>query len=378
MSTVLEAPQPQTDDLVSAVRTLDKAYQKWVNTDDDSEFPPTLVKAISVVAAIVTTGFPKDDRLVSLFLACANLATAFQDVLNEKPGSARTTVAAIESVCKFLDAHESQEEAPQQSVASLLAEWKNQPNRYLWVARQFGEYDADQDIWRGPFFNRAGVPMADRIEKEAASPGSVLGEGFTPNHQAVKNARIKAAALAQLQNLQAGLFRPEGGAVPEKASVLDQLKDGQYPDVISRVSKVPLSEVLKIAADNGIAVSSRDEDLGRAALESFSDPIAEASGYVKPSYDESLVPDDFADDDDDEPFGAESPEETTDDLAGVPMAQSEPGKITSAELEQFTLDYLSENEDATTQDILIAAVETTGKSVSRQMLTPILKKIRGV
>lgn len=376
MSTVLEAPQPQTDDLVSAVRTLDKAYQRWVNTDDDSEFPPTLVKAISVVAAIVTTGFPKDDRLVGLFLACANLATAFQDVLNEKPGSARTTVTAIESVCKFLDAHESQEEAPQQSVASLLTEWKNSPNRYTWIARQFGEYDADNDIWRGPFFNRAGVPMADRIEKEAASPGSILGEGFTPNHQAVKNARIKAAALAQLKNLQAGLFRPEGGAVPEKASVLDQLKDGQYPDVISRVSKVPLSDVLKIAADNGIKVSSRDEDLGRAALEASSDPIAEASGYVKPSYDDT-VPDDFADDDDDQPFDVDTTEETTDDLAGVPMASSEPGKITSAELEQFTLDYLSENEDATTQDILIAAVETTGKSVSRQMLTPILKKLRG-
>lgn len=376
MSTVLESPQTHTDDLVSAVRTLDKAYQKWLATDDDSEFPPTLVKAISVVAAIVTTGFPKDDRLVSLFLACANLATAFQDVLNEKPGSARTTVAAIENVCKFLDAHESQEEAPHQSVASLLTEWKNQPNRYVWIARQFGEYDADQDLWRGPFFNRAGVPMADRIEKEASSPGSVLGEGFTPNHQQVKNARIKAAALAQLANLQAGLFRPEGGAVPEKASVLDQLKDGQYPDVISRVSKVPLSEVLKVAADNGLTVSSRDDDLGRAALESFSDPVAEASGFVKPSFD--TVPDDFADDsDDDQPFDVDTTAETTDDLAGVPMAQSEVGKITSAELEQFTLDYLSENEDATTQDILIAAVETTGKSVSRQMLTPILKKLRG-
>jgi hypothetical protein len=374
MSTVLESPQTHTDDLVSAVRTLDKAYQKWLSTDDDSEFPPTLVKAISVVAAIVTTGFPKDDRLVSLFLACANLATAFQDVLNEKPGSARTTVAAIDSVCKFLDAHESQqEEAPQQSVASLLAEWKNQPNRYVWVARQFGEYDADQDIWRGPFFNRAGVPMADRIEKEAASPGSVLGEGFTPNHQAVKNARIKAAALSQLANLQAGLFRPEGGAVPEKASVLDQLKDGQYPDVISRVSKVPLSDVLKIAADNGITVSSRDDDLGRAAAESFSDPIAEASGFVKPSFD--TAPDDFADDD--QPFDVDTTDETTDVLAGVEMVQTEPAKLSSSELEQFTLDYLSENEDATAQDILIAAVETTGKSASRQMLSPILKKLRG-
>ena len=376
MSTVLESPQTHTDDLVSAVRTLDKAYQKWLATDDDSEFPPTLVKAISVVAAIVTTGFPKDDRLVSLFLACANLATAFQDVLNEKPGSARTTVVAIDSVCKFLDAHESQqEEAPSQSVSSLLAEWKNQPNRYTWVARQFGEYDADQDIWRGPFFNRAGVPMADRIEKEAASPGSVLGEGFTPNHQAVKNARIKAAALSQLANLQAGLFRPEGGAVPEKASVLDQLKDGQYPDVISRVSKVPLSEVLKVAAANGITLTSRDDDLGRAALESFSDPLAEAAGFVKPTYDTDAAPDDFADDDDDQPFDVDA---TSDVLAGVEMVQAEPGKITSAELEQFTLDFLSDNEDATTQDILIAAVETTGKSVSRQMLTPILKKLRGV
>lgn len=377
MSAVLEATQPQTDDLVSAVRLLDKAYQKWLSTDDDSEFPPTLVKAISVVAAIVTTGFPKDDRLVSLFLSCANLATAFQDVINEVPGSARTTVAAIESVCKFLDAHESQEDAPQQSVASLLAEWKNQPNRYLWVARQFGEYDADADIWRGPFFNRAGVPLPNLIEKEAASAGSVLGENFQPSAQAVKNARIKAAALKQLANLQAGLFRPEGGAVPEKASVLDQLRDGQYPDVIARVSKVPIADVLRIAKENGITPTTRDEDLGRAALEAFSDPIAEASGFVKPSYDDQ-VPDDFADDDDNHPFDVDNTEETTDDLAGVPIAQTiEPGKLTTAELEQFTLDYLSEHESATAQDVLIAAVETTGKSASRQMLTPILKKIRG-
>lgn len=359
------------DDLVGAVRTLDKVFTRWQKSTDD-DFPPDLVSAISAVCTIVTTGFPSDNRLVNLYMACIGLATAFQDVLTEERGSARRCVAAVEQVVKFLDNFETADEKPVRSVKSMLDEWKKEPLRYQWIAREFGEYDPDDDLWRGPFFNRNGIPQVDRIEKEAATPGSILGDGYVPQTQAMRNARIRSEALKSLSNIQAGLFRPEGGAKPEKASVLELLQDGQFPDVVSRIKGVPLSDVLQVAKDHNIRVQDRDSILSQAAAESHSDPIAESMGYVKPSYD----PDDLDqfDDDDDEPFDVDTTDESL--MGTVERESTDTGPITESELSDFVLTYLSENEGATVHDVLAAAVETTGKSVSRDMLSPIMKRVR--
>jgi len=373
LMSVADAVEPQIDDLVEAVKTLDKAYLRWTKSKDD-DFPEYLATICAGISCLVTTGFPKDDRLVGLYTSCIALAAAYQGVLEENPGSELALIGAIESVRKHLDTIEQEDEAPVQSVASMLSEWKGSPLRYQWVAKAFGEYDGDEDKWRGPFFNGNGVPRQDLIEKEAATPGSVLGENYRPASIRLKAERMRAAALKRLQGLQAGLFRPEGGAKPEKATVLEMLQDGQYADVISRVKKVPLSEVLEIAKANGVTVASRDDVLGRAALESQADPKLEALGYVKPSYDD---PDDLPlDDDDDQPFDVDTTVESDPfDIDDEPVMVSQ--KITPEELSEFVLQYLAENEDASMHDILGAAVTSTGKDVSRQMLTPILKKLRG-
>lgn len=361
----------QVEPLVVAVRALDKAFARWWKSKDDEDFPPELVSAISVVCSLVTTSFPKDDRLMDLYLCCLKLANAFQSVIEEEPNSERAVIGNIELVVKHLDTIEQEEEAPQQSVSSMLAEWKNSSQKYLWVARAFGSYDADEDKWEGPFFAR-GIPDQRKIDRESDEPGSVLGEGYKPKSSQLKAARIKADAMKQLANLQAGLFRPEGGVKPEKATVLEMLQDGQYPDVISRVKGVSVNEVLAVAKEHGIAVSTRETDLGSAALESSSDPIAEARGYVKPSFDDS---DDLSDDDDypddDQPFDVDA----TADVESEPVRVA--SKITTQELEDFTLSFLAENNDATMHEILGAAVTQTGKDVSRQMLAPILKKLKG-
>lgn len=377
MTAVAEA-EPLVDDLVVAVRTLDQAYEHWVRHSKDDDFPPTLVKAVGVVCTLVTTGFPKDDRLIGLFMSCCTLAQAYQDVLQESPGSARRLVECIEAVVKFLDSVEQHEEVPVQCVASMLKDYGQASQRYIWVAKAYGEYDVEDDIWRGPFFSRTGIANQSLIDKEAAAPGSVLGENYQPQSHKVKTARIKAAAMKQLANLQAGLFRPEGGKVPEKASVLELLQDGQFADVIARVKGVTESEVIRIATENGIKVEYRDSVLDRASNESSSNPLAEARGYQKPRFD---VAEDFEEYDDEL-------DAATDDIPADPdQAESDPmdidttpvvtEKMTSEELTEFALQMLSEDDAVTAHEILAAAVTATGKTASRQMLTPILKSLKG-
>jgi hypothetical protein len=256
--------EPKTDSLIEAVRCLDKAFSIWEKSPDEDEFSPNLLSSAATVAAIVTTGFPKDDRLVQLYLASARLAGALQDVYLEVDGSPRRLLAEIEAVITHLNAVEVETEAPAISVKALLEEFKGQSQRYMWIAKQSGEYDADKDLWSGPFFSKTGVPRGDLIEKEGQQPGSVLGENYRPISARLKAERVRAAAMKQVANLQAGLFRPEGGAVKEKATVLEMLQEGQYPDVIARVKGVPLNEVLRVAADNGIKPKSREDDLQQA------------------------------------------------------------------------------------------------------------------
>ena len=374
MSTVCDAP-PLADDLVVAVRTLDKAFEHWVRDSKDDDFPPVLVKAVGVVCTLVTTGFPQDDRLVGLFMSCCTLASAYQDVLQESPGSARRLVECIESVVKFLDSVEQHEEIPVQSVASMLKDYGQASQRYIWVAKAYGEYDIESDIWRGPFFSRTGIANQALIDKEASAPGSVLGENYQPQSHKVKTARIKAAAMKQLASLQAGLFRPEGGKVPEKASVLDLLQDGQFPDVIARVKGVTVAEVVRVATENGVKVEYRDSVLDRASLEASSDPMAEARGYQKPRFDEAEDFEQYDDDPADVPIDPVEPDEP--DPMDIDTSPVVTEKMTSEELTEFALQMLSEDDEVTAHDILAAAVTATGKTASRQMLGPILKNLKG-
>ena len=367
---VAEATEPKVDDLVSAVRTLDRAHRKWQNSDED-RFPEYLVAACGAVSVLVTSGFPKDDRLIGLFLASVNLANSYQAVLLEEDGSERGLMAAIEKTTAHLDSIDAADEAPPQSAASMMVDWKTAPQRYTWIARAFGEYDADADLWSGPLFAKNGTPRQDLIDKEVETPGSVLGDNYRPASQRLKVERLRTAAMKQLANIQAGLFRPEGGAVPEKATVLEMLQDGQFADVIAKVKRVSIAEVLEIARANGIAVSNREEVLSRASNEAHSNPMAEARGYKKPSFDDDPA-DDFYDDDQD--LDVDTTEDPLDVIANEPPRVA--GKITKEELSEFVLGFLSENPEASQHDILAAAVTTTGKDVSRQMLTPILKQLK--
>jgi len=363
-------PVPQPDNLVLAVRTLDKCFQRYLRSDSD-EFPAELISSISVVCALVTTSFPKDDNLVQLFLSCTQLAGAFQDVMNEEPGSARTCIARVEDVLRFLEAAESDQSPPPQSVKSMLADFGASPMRYQWVANAFGDIDPDTEKWTGPFFTRNGQVNVSAIEKEALTPGSVLGDDFKPLGQQRKQARIKAAAIRQLGQLQAGLFRPEGGLKPEKATVLEMLQEGQYVDVIARVKGVTVVAVVETARQNGIKVVDRELELSKAANDASSDPMAEATGYKKPTYEPD---DDFGDADDDDTDDTADDVELIEDEDAI---ETSPTEMTNAELEEFALGFLAEHPNASAHEILATAVEETGKSVRRQMLTPILRSLKG-
>jgi hypothetical protein len=376
MSAVCEV-EPEVDNLVLAVRALDKSYQRYLRSDGD-DLPQELITAISVVCALVTTSFPKDDNLVHLFLSCTQLAGSFQDVMNEEPGSASKCLARVEDVLKFLEAAESDQSPPPQSVKSMLTEFGAASMRYQWVAAAFGDIDPETEKWTGPFFTRNGQVNIAAIEKEAANPGSVLGDDFKPLGQQRKQARIKAAAIRQLNQLQAGLFRPEGGLKPEKATVLEMLQEGQYVDVIARVKGVTVGAVTEIARQNGIKIADRELDLSIAANDASSDPMAEAAGYQKPTYEPG---DEESDHDYDSDFDDDQVDDTPDEVESIDDdengLQSAPTEMTHAELEEFALGFLAENPNASAHEILATAVEETGKSVRRQMLTPILRSLKG-
>jgi hypothetical protein len=106
--------------------------------------------------------------------------------------------------------------------------------------------------------------------------------------------------------------------------------------------------------------------------------MAEASGYQKPTYEPG---DEESDHDYDSDFNDDQVDDTPDEVESIDdddnALQSSPTEMTHAELEEFALGFLAENPNASAHEILATAVEETGKSVRRQMLTPILRSLKG-
>jgi hypothetical protein len=362
-----------TEDLVSAVKVLDQLWTRWEDSGVD-QMPEYLRDAINVVCTITCSDFPTDKRLISLFLACVKLAEEWQTVLEdtEDRPPKKTFFTAVENVLSHLEAINVSEEAPIRSVASLLKEYGNAPQRWNWIARDFGQYNADTDEWSGPFYGRNGIIRQDLIEKEAEKPGSVLPADFQTLDQSAKNARAKSEALRRLAQLQTGLFRGDDLSIRETASVLDMLQEGQFPDVIARVKGIPLSKVIAEADLHGIPVASRDDVLNDAAKASFSRPMDEARGYELESEFDPVFDDDDADDDAEmatEPAVESDPYQIDD--------ATEPEKLSRDELDNFVMQYVSENPEATAIEILQASAAETGKVCTPQAVRASLSRIRG-
>lgn len=106
--------------------------------------------------------------------------------------------------------------------------------------------------WVGPFFDSRGVVLASKIREEAEKPGSVIPSDWVhPTEQA----RLDKVTEANRNRLT----RVQGRATDNtpKEDPLKLLKDGQYADVVAKVCKMPLDDVIELANENGIEVSSR-------------------------------------------------------------------------------------------------------------------------
>lgn len=102
-----------------------------------------------------------------------------------------------------------------ESVNELLADFGNDPNRFLWVAQAYGECDDESERWKGIFFLPSGNPNIELIEQEAAEPGSVIADDFkTPNQQRLQK-QMAAEAEAQAERaaeVEAGRAEAESEA----------------------------------------------------------------------------------------------------------------------------------------------------------------------
>lgn len=362
--------------LVESVKHMDRAYAKWESSDSD-EFPRYLWDAVNVVCTMVTTGFPRNDDLISLFQSCMTLANEWQKVLageihrDGKPLDSFFT--AMRGVREQLDAAENPADLAVRRVADLLKEYGTSPLRWTWVAREFGEYDADTDRWSGVFFGRAGQVLQHKIEEEARNPGSVLPEDFTPPSIQKRRELAKAEAAARLAQLQAGLSRDEPKEDPETIESL--LKEGQYPDVVARVKKVSLDEVLKVATTLGITVRNREMDLEAAALNSLNDPKREAilEGMSSTPRPAESIPGDS------EPPSSDESEVDYEDVYDLEEA-SEPQQVESRKIAGAELDeWLAKNvEDpiGMNRHELMASIAESGFRVTTQAVTAAIGRIK--
>mgnify|MGYP006348146317 FL=1 len=104
----------------------------------------------------------------------------------------------------------------------------------------------------GPFHDSRGVVLSHLIRQEAEQPGSVIPPDWIhPDRQAEMD-KVTEANRNRLTRVQ-------GRATDNtpKEDPLKLLKDGQYADVVAKVCKMPLADVIALAHEHGIEVSSR-------------------------------------------------------------------------------------------------------------------------
>lgn len=166
--------------------------------------------------------------------------------------------------------------------------------------------------FEGPFVTAAQQPDMTKIHEEAKEPGKYTKDWVHPEQlERMKERRI------DLSRRLSAAERAEAADKPteEKASVLEMLKEGQYADVIARVKRVSMDDVLRVAKEHGITVNARPNLAGVDTP--GPDIFGASSDDLDPLEDDEDLDDDDDDDDDDELLGepaAVEPQRAVEDL----------------------------------------------------------------
>lgn len=242
----------RTKQILDSIDSLIHVHDAW-EADDTAPVQPTAEFEAAIEYAIQTCDFgdiPSQCR--DLCLAVSRLAEEWRQYANGIAGK-RTPDhrpvgafwAAFRNVvtCR---SHAEPQAVKQPEPVSILLESKVSPRQiafHIWGYRG-----------KGPFITAAGQVDEAKIREEAKEPGKHTKDWVHPEQleRQREQTRILQTRLGAITSREES-DRP----TVEKASVLEMLREGQYPDVIARVKRVPLQEVLAEANRNGITPAIR-------------------------------------------------------------------------------------------------------------------------
>lgn len=363
----------------AALRALDAEWVRWEQSSADL-LSTSCIDALNTFCTLVVSELPSDPELIPVYHAGVQLTTVWHDCIRATdaeevdPGKVFESVRVVRS---HLDSLDTKAPVELPKVSDLLKQYGGDPNRYTWVAKEFGRYNSDLDRWEGPFFSRSGAVMQAAIEKEAREPGSVIPIGFTPPDVAARRKAAVDAAKKSLAKLNAGVFRDENSVTLDPASIDQLLEEGQFVDVIAKVKGVSIAAVQKRARELGIVPVDRETVLSQAAEAANVDPVFEARRHdlqsvpvEKPPADTDIDSDDSDDTDyaDDYLDGVDTSEQ--------PEVPEHFGKeLSGPELNNFLRIQLNADNKATNQ-ALQAAIAEAGYKCSTASVREAAKVVR--
>lgn len=257
MTTTTEAVEP----LVEAVRNCIETVDRWEQEDGQWIAESPVCQAMEALANIAYAGFPKDQALVDLYLAVADTAREWQQFfhgfsLNSDGEPPKSFWDAYSRMAKQLETSTQRVLAPLESVEQLWKDLAGFPRRAEQIAQMYGErkrLPGGGDRWVGPFFS-GGLVDARKVEQEATQPGSVLGKDYVPPAERDRRARLATEAQEALRKLSA--MKPKKR---EEVDVDALLYEGQFPDVIAKVSGKTETEIRRRAFELNLKINERGE-----------------------------------------------------------------------------------------------------------------------
>ncbi|MCH9838237.1 hypothetical protein K0U83_21420 [bacterium] len=259
----VEAEQTRTDEITDVLNGLCDEHEKFQK--GDTAYPgETFDLAVTDVDLVIHSGdWPKQT------IGVCKKVGAFLESWNRYRGGAwnrdyspkNEVWSTLREVIEEFELVKTPVTRTIEPVHILLEQMKDYAARYKQIAKMYGwrvETRPGQYKWAGPFFDGNGVEVTGLIEQEGKTPGSVIPEGWRPDDEVERETRRSKEVRNRLSNARKRLDSAAKAHEVDPASIEDLLFEGQFPDVIAKVKKVPLADVHATAGNLGIEPNSRD------------------------------------------------------------------------------------------------------------------------
>lgn len=290
MTTSTESDQlkERSEEITATLSGMIDAVDEW-NSSESDVFPANLETLISASLNIVlSSDVPAD--LMPLFQQVVIFGDYWARLQNDEPGTLdRDGIpgaefwSGIEGIRKIIANIDSQTISKGiEPVSQLLDDFRDDPLKYTYIARMYGNYDADRDRYTGPFWLPNQTPNIKLIDQEAANPGSVVPIGYNPLSERRKEIRKESmSALQKVRQRLAANQSPKDGTYDKEpnTSIESMLREGQFPDVIAHGKGIEESVVREEAKRLGIVIQERNEILAAATKESYQRDNAQDDVY---------------------------------------------------------------------------------------------------